>query len=94
MRVMLAAWVTLGMARGGSEAVASCSCRCVNGSMQALCTSNEYPPVCPYGNCPTAPAEYAPYGSYTAVPFGTTRCSKQQVMNPLNNLYRWETVCR
>lgn len=92
--LVVAAVFALGLAGGGSAAHASCACRCVNGAMQALCTGNDYPAVCPYGNCPLAPADYAPYGNYTPTLFGTTRCSQQQVMNPLNKLSSWHTVCQ
>jgi hypothetical protein len=71
-------------------AQAACTCQCVNGQMQALCTSSiELPPLCP----PTPPS-IAPIGTPTLPPLGTTSCGPRQVLNPYTRQYEWRTICQ
>lgn len=74
---------------------AACSCRCVNGSVQALCSSTlEIPPICAPRICPSTSPSIKPFPSLKLNPMGTNSCSQKQVLNPNTGLYQWKRVCR
>ena len=74
---------------------AGCSCRCVNGSVQALCSSTlEIPPICAPRICPSTSPSVKPLPSLKLNPLGTTSCRQKQVLNPYTGLYQWKRVCR
>lgn len=77
------------------QANANCVCRCVNGSVQAICSSAiDLPPICAPTICPIAPSSIAPIGPPTVPPVGTSHCTQQQVLNPYTNRYEWRQVCQ
>ena len=77
-----------------ARAQASCECRCVDGSMQALCSSAiDLPPICPSGGCALPPASIAPLRLPGLPPLGTTQCSERQVLNPATQQYEWHRIC-
>jgi hypothetical protein len=96
MRALFAAaLLATGAAFIDSEAHAACTCQCVNGSMQPLCTSSiDLPPICPVQLCPLTPVGIPPLPGVGLPPLGTTECSQQQVMNPYTRQYEWRRVCR
>ena len=74
---------------------AACVCRCVNGNMQALCSSSiDLPPICPPTVCPITPPSVAPIQQPRVPPIGTTQCRQAQVVNPQTGRYEWREVCR
>jgi hypothetical protein len=77
-----------------APASAGCSCQCVNGQMQALCTSSmDIRPMC-MGMCGMAPPSIAPIAPMRMAPLGTSSCSMQQVQNRFSGRYEWQQVCR
>ena len=55
-------------------AFANCVCRCVNGSVQALCSSSiDLPPICAPQICPITPPSIAPIQAPSIPPIGTTQ---------------------
>jgi len=74
---------------------AACECRCVNGNMQALCTSAiDIRPICGPTVCQIVPPSIAPIQSPTIPPIGTSSCSQAQVLDPYTHQYVWQQVCR
>ena len=79
----------------GRAADAACSCRCVNGSMQAICSSSlDIPPICPATLCGITPPAVRPISPPVIPPIGTQNCRKEQVKNPYSGRYEWRTLCR
>ena len=77
------------------EAQASCICQCVNGHMQAICTSTlDVRPICPPTVCPIMTPSVRPIDMPRVPPIGTTQCSNQQVLNPYTRQYEWRQICR
>ena len=78
-----------------SEVRANCICRCVNGNMQAICSSSiDIQPICPPTICQIVPPSIAPIQSPTIPPIGTTNCAPQQVLNPYTHVYEWKSICQ
>ena len=74
---------------------AACVCRCVNGEMQAICSSSiDVPPICPPTVCAITPPSIAPLPSVTLPPLGTSNCVQRQVLNPSTGRYEWRELCR
>ena len=72
----------------------SCSCRCVNGNYQPLCSAyTAVKPVCEYRVCPPTTSSYTPNALPSVVP-GTRSCQQEQVYNYGLHRYEWKTVCR
>jgi len=90
--------VVLGLVAASStaqDATASCVCRCVNGEVQALCSSSiDLPPICPPTICPITPPSVAPIQAPRVPPIGTTVCRQAQVVNPRTGHYEWREICR
>jgi hypothetical protein len=85
--------VLLGSGLAG-QANANCVCRCVNGSVEPICSSSiDLPPICAPTICPIVPPSIAPIQPPTVPPIGTSYCSQQQVLNPYTNQYEWRRVC-
>lgn len=77
-----------------NTAQAACVCRCVNGTVQAICTSSlDIRPICSPTICPIAPPSIAPIQPPRVPPIGTSRCVQRQVLNPYTNQYEWREVC-
>lgn len=79
----------------GTGAHASCVCRCVNGTMQPLCSSAiAVPPICPPTVCGIVPPSIPPIMQPTIPPIGTQSCRQAQVQNPFTGQFEWQTICR
>jgi hypothetical protein len=58
-------------AQFASDAFAGCVCRCVNGSVQAICSSTlDIQPICAPQICPIVPPSIAPIQTPTIPPIG------------------------
>lgn len=78
-----------------AAAYGACSCRCVDGEMQAICASAiDLPPICPPAVCPLVPPQIEPIGRAQSPPLGTTSCRQRQVLDPVTRRYEWRTLCR
>jgi hypothetical protein len=76
------------------NAEAACTCQCVNGQMQPLCSSAiDVPPICPPTVCPIMAPSIAPIAPPTIPPAGTTACRQARVCDQFGNC-RWQEVCR
>jgi hypothetical protein len=72
----------------------NCSCECVNGTYQAICSGyTAVLPVCEYRVCVAPTPGYSP-NRFTAPPPGTTNCEQEQVYNAKKYRYEFKTVCR
>lgn len=77
------------------DAAAACVCRCVNGEVQALCSSAiDIQPICAPQICPITPPSIAPIQQPRVPPIGTTNCRQAQVLNQRTGQYEWREVCR
>lgn len=95
MRAIIAVLLLTGLAISSTNTDASCVCRCVNGEMQALCSSSiDLPPICPPTVCPITPPSIAPIQTPRVPPIGTTVCRQAQVFNQRTGQYEWREVCR
>ncbi len=75
MKILL----TLLLLTSSLYAEARCVCSCVNGRMQAICTSTiDSEPMC-MGICPMAPPRLEPLPSVRLPPLGTSHCHPEQV---------------
>jgi hypothetical protein len=85
--------VALALCAFSSHVHAGCTCQCVNGQMQPLCSSAlDIAPPC-MGICgPVAPS-IAPINPPTIPPPGTTSCRQAQICDQFGNC-RWQQVCR
>jgi hypothetical protein len=73
---------------------ASCVCQCVNGEVEALCSSTiDVPPVCAPRVCPIVPPKVEPITPPTVPPVGTSRCQMVQVYDDETGQYVWRKVC-
>ena len=91
MRILVI--VALALCAFSSQVQAGCTCQCVNGQMQPLCSSAlDIAPPC-MGICgPVAPS-IAPINPPTIPPLGTTSCRQAQTCDQFGNC-RWQQVCR
>jgi len=75
--------------------LASCTCVCMNGENQPLCTSTlDIAPICPPKICPIEPPSIEPIQAPRIPPIGTTDCRMEQVYNQNTNRYEWVEVCK
>ena len=98
-RVTLLAAIYLGAVFSSVQfapnAFAGCVCRCVNGSVQAICSSTlDIQPICATQICPIVPPSIAPIQTPAIPPIGTSSCAPVQVLNPRTNQYEWQRVCQ
>jgi hypothetical protein len=78
----------------GVRAEASCTCQCVDGEVQPLCSSSmENPPICPPRICPIAAPAIAPIQLPTIPPLGTSSCRQAHVCDFYGDC-RWQQVCQ
>jgi hypothetical protein len=76
-----------------ARAEASCTCQCVDGEMQPLCSSSiDIPPICPPRICPIDGPSIAPINPPTIPPLGTSSCRQARICDPYGNC-RWQQVC-
>jgi hypothetical protein len=74
---------------------ASCECMCVNGSVQAMCSSAiDVRPICAPRICPITSPSVAPIQSPHVPPIGTSNCHQAQILNPYTQRYEWHEVCQ
>jgi len=86
--------VTVIVLLSASAAHASCTCQCVNGQMQPLCSSSiDLPPICPPAICPIMSPSIAPINPPTLPPLGTSACRQARVCDMFGNC-QWQQVCR
>ena len=77
-----------------SSAYSACTCECINGEVQAICSSSlDLPPICASRICPLVPPSIASLDSLTLPPLGTSHCTNMQVYNSYTYQYEWEEVC-
>ena len=89
MRIMLAAAAILSFTGSAS---AACQCQCVNGTMEALCSSSFDPrPFCS-GFCPFSAPATSSQRTFDTPPFGASSCSLRQVWN--GYAYETRSVCQ
>lgn len=94
-RLLSAAAVLVCSVAFAGNARAACVCRCVSGSVQALCSSSiDVPPVCSPQVCPITPPSVAPIQQPRVPPIGTTVCRQAQVYNLRTGQYEWREICR
>lgn len=78
-----------------AAADASCVCRCVNGEVQAICSSTlDIEPICAPAICPITPPAIRPIDPPSVPPIGTSSCRSEQVLNPSTRQYEWRQICR
>jgi hypothetical protein len=91
MRILVI--VALALCAFSSQMHARCTCQCVDGQTQPLCSSTlDIAPTC-MGICgPVAPS-IAPINPARIPPLGTTSCRHAQICDQFGNC-RWQQVCR
>jgi hypothetical protein len=90
-RLLLALFLSIATAPAGAD----CVCRCVNGTVEAICArATDLRPVCSPAVCPVVPPRVAPVSPPTVPPVGTTQCRPEQVLNPATGRYEWRRLCR
>jgi hypothetical protein len=78
-----------------ADSRADCVCRCVDGEVQALCSSTvDLKPICASQVCSIVPSSIAPIQSPVVPPLGTSQCGQHQVLDPTTRRYEWQEVCR
>ena len=78
----------------GAHAEASCTCQCVDGEMQPLCSSSiDIPPICPPRICPLAVPSIEPINPPKIPPVGTSSCRQARICDQFGNC-RWQQVCQ
>jgi len=77
-----------------SSATNSCECKCVNGTVRAICSSSiAIAPICSPNVCPIIQPSLKPIATPQVAPVGTNQCSLQQVYNSTVNKYEWKNLC-
>ena len=77
------------------NANAACICKCVNGTVEAICENAfELKPLCSPTICPLPTPSIAPLELPSLPPIGTTQCKKEQVYNEWTESYEWVEICR
>jgi hypothetical protein len=93
MRILIVAIFAFLMAQ--SDSFATCQCHCVNGEVEAICTSSiDIKPICASKICPFAPPNIKPIEPLTLPPPGMTSCEMKQVLDTNSNKYQWKRVCK
>lgn len=78
-----------------SDVWSRCTCVCMNGENQPLCTSTmDLKPICPPKICPIETPSIQPIAPITLPPLGTEECRMEQVYNQNTAQYQWMQVCR
>jgi hypothetical protein len=90
MRILVI--VALALCAFSSRVHAGCTCQCVNGQMQPLCSSTfDIAPPC-MGICGPAAPSITPFNPPRFRPMGTTSCRQAQICDQFGNC-RWQEVC-
>ncbi|WP_186267794.1 hypothetical protein [Burkholderia gladioli] len=76
-------------------ALADCECRCVDGQVQAICSSTlDMRPMCAPQICPMRSLQMQPMTPMSMPPVGTSSCTMRQVYNPYSHQYEWQKLCQ
>ena len=76
------------------QVFADCQCRCVEGEVQAICSSSlDIEPICSPRICPITPPAVKPIDIPRVPPIGTKTCTQKQVYNENTGQYEWQEVC-
>lgn len=95
LRPLVFVTLSLTLTEVPTMAMADCICECVNGSVQALCSSSmDLQPICAPEICPIVPPAIQPIQPPTLPPLGTSSCAPEQVLNPATGQYEWQSVCQ
>ncbi len=77
-----------------STTSAECRCVCIEGEVQAICSSTlDIAPICSPRICPITPPSVEPIQPPSIPPLGTTNCVQRQVYNEETAQYEWQEVC-
>lgn len=77
-----------------SEAYAACQCVCMDGEVQAVCTSAlDIEPICAPRICPIVPPAIEPIQRPRVPPIGTSKCVQRLIYNDQTKKYEWQEVC-
>jgi hypothetical protein len=71
---------------------ADCSCQCIDGRMQPVCSNLDVPPRCPLTFCPLGAPTITPPQVPTVPPAGTRSCRQIRVCDTLGNC-RLQRIC-
>lgn len=94
MKTMLLVGAVLGGVALSSGAHAACQCVCMNGVVEAICSSTlDIEPICPPRICPITPPSVAPIQAPRVPPVGTSTCFPRQIYNEYSRRYEWREVC-
>ena len=78
---------------GITSANAACQCVCMNGNVEAVCSSSlDLQPICPPRICPIVPPAVRPIDPPRVPPIGASTCRSEQVWN--GEEYEWVEICR
>ncbi len=82
---------------GFNSSFAQCSCECVAGRVQPVCSKTPHmKPICPPRICMASrtkvpiPKKFVP----TTPKIKPSNCQQRRVKNPNTNQYIWRTICR
>lgn len=76
------------------EADAACQCVCMDGEVQAVCTSAlDIEPICAPRICPIVPPAIEPIQKPRVPPIGTSKCVQKLIYNDQTKKYEWQEVC-
>jgi hypothetical protein len=85
--------LVIGLA-AGARAHADCQCVCMDGEVQAICSSAiAVAPVCAPRVCPVVPPSVQPIQLPRVPPVGATECTQRQVLDDDSGQYLWTEVC-
>lgn len=94
MKNVLLVLATVGGMALFTNANAACQCVCMNGEMQAVCSSTlDIEPICPPRICPITPPSVEPIQRPRVPPVGTSNCVQRQIYNEYTRRYEWREVC-
>jgi hypothetical protein len=74
------------------EVHADCSCQCINGRMQPVCSNLDVAPLCPPTFCPVGAPSITPPQVPMVPPVGTRSCRQIRTCDTLGNC-RLQRVC-
>jgi hypothetical protein len=91
--ISIATAPALGAVFFATPAGASCQCLCINGEVEAVCSSAlDVHPICAPRICPIVPPAVRPIDPLRIPPIGASKCRSEQVWN--GQKYVWVEICR
>ncbi len=76
------------------SAGASCQCVCMDGAVQAVCSSSlDIEPICAPRICPIVPPSIKPIQRPRIPPIGARKCVQKRIYNERTRRYDWQEVC-